>query len=282
VSELRGRRDGGLELEDWTDMRDPAPGDVLEKWHGAGNDFLVALRPSGPARLDGDHARRWCDRHTGIGADGLIEGTFDGRGFAMSLHNADGSRAELSGNGLRCLAAAAAAHGLIPEGTLDVATDAGLRRVTVALDPSSGRAWGSVDMGAVEVADGGSLEGGVAATIGNPHVVVADPGGSEEALVGRAASIAGVLASGANVEFVTLDAPDHLTIRVVERGVGLTLACGTGSCAAAAVAHRLGLVSDHVTVANPGGDLDVTLVDGTATLAGPAVRIAAVVLPEDW
>lgn len=263
-------------------MRDAAPGDVLEKWHGAGNDFLVALRPSGAARLDGDHARRWCDRHTGIGADGLIEGTFDGRGLVMSLHNADGSRAELSGNGLRCLVAAAVAHGLVPEGTLDVATDAGARRVTVALDPSSGRAWGSVDMGPVEVGDGGSLEAGVAAHIGNPHVVVADQGEPDVDLVERAAAFAGVLDSGANVEFVTLDGPDHLTIRVVERGVGRTLACGTGSCAAAAVAHRLGLVSEHVTVTNPGGDLDVTLLDGTATLAGPAVRVATVTIAEPW
>jgi diaminopimelate epimerase len=263
-------------------MRDAAPLDVLEKWHGAGNDFLVALRPSGPPRLDADHARRWCDRHTGIGADGLIEGTFDERGLVMSLHNADGSRAELSGNGLRCLVAAAVAHGLVPEGTLDVATDAGARRVTVALDPSCDRAWGSVDMGPVEVADGGSLESGVAAHIGNPHVVVADRGGPDEALLARAADLAGVAASGANVEFVTLDGPDHLTIRVVERGVGRTLACGTGSCAVAAVAHRLGLVSSHVTVTNPGGDLDVTLVDGAATLAGPAVRVAAVSIPEPW
>ena len=162
----------------------------------------------------------------------------------MSLHNADGSRAELSGNGLRCLVAAAVAHGLVPEGTLDVATDAGARRVTVALDPSSGRAWGSVDMGAVQVSDGGSLERGVAAHLGNPHVVIADDGRPAEDLLERAAGLVGAATSGANVEFVTLDGPDHLTIRVVERGVGRTLACGTGSCAAAAVAHRLGLVSD--------------------------------------
>jgi len=263
-------------------MRDAAPEDALEKWHGAGNDFLVALRPSGPARLDADHARRWCDRHTGIGADGLIEGTLDDRGLSMSLYNADGSRAELSGNGLRCLVAAAAARGLVPEGTLDVATDAGLRRVTVALDPSNDRAWGSVDMGPVEVGEGASLSEGVAAHLGNPHVVIADDGGADVDLAARAAALTGVLDSGANVEFVTVDGPDHLTIRVVERGVGRTLACGTGSCAAAAVAHRLGLVSAHVRVTNPGGDLDVTLVDGAATLAGPAVRVATVSLPEDW
>ena len=202
-------------------MPDPTTGDVLEKWHGAGNDFLVALRPGGPARLDGDDARRWCDRHTGIGADGLIEGTMDGRGLVMSLHNADGSRAEVSGNGLRCLAAAAVAHGLVAEGTLDVATGAGARRVTIALDPSSGRAWGSVGMGEVALADGGSLATGVVAQLGNPHVVIEDPGGPDADLIARAVALADGLDAGANVEFVTVLTPDHLSIRVVERGVGL-------------------------------------------------------------
>lgn len=261
-------------------MPDPTTGDVLEKWHGAGNDFLVALRPGGPARLDGDDARRWCDRHTGIGADGLIEGTMDGRGLVMSLHNADGSRAEVSGNGLRCLAAAAVAHGLVAEGTLDVATGAGARRVTIALDPSSGRAWGSVGMGEVALADGGSLATGVVAQLGNPHVVIEDPGGPDADLIARAVALADGLDAGANVEFVTVLTPDHLSIRVVERGVGLTLSCGTGSCATAAVARRLGLVADRVTVTNPGGDLDVTLDGRTATLAGPAVRIATIALAE--
>ena len=259
-----------------------ATGDVLEKWHGAGNDFLVALRRHGPARLDAETARRWCDRHTGVGADGLIEGTVDARGLVMSLHNADGTRAELSGNGLRCLVAAATAHGLVPEGTLDVATEAGARRVTVALDPSGERAWGSVAMGPVEVEAGGSLETGVRAVVGNPHVVVRDDGAAEVALIERAAALVGADAAGANVEFVTVHRPDLLSIRVVERGAGRTLACGTGSCAAAAVAHRLGLVGPHVTVANPGGDLDVTRTDGTAELAGPAVRVATVSLAEDW
>lgn len=261
-------------------MRNAAPEDVLEKWHGAGNDFLVALRPKGDARLDGGHAKRWCDRHSGIGADGLIEGTFDDRGLVMSLHNADGSPAELSGNGLRCLVAAAVAHGLVPEGTVDVATVAGPRRVTVALDPSSGRAWGSVDMGPVTVGEGGSLTTGVDAVLGNPHVVVADEGGPDEDLLARAAALTSD--GDANVEFVSVLAPDHLSIRVVERGAGLTLACGTGSCAAAAVAHHLGLVADHVTVTNPGGDLDVTLAAGGATLAGPAVRVATLQLTEAW
>jgi diaminopimelate epimerase len=262
-------------------MGDATQPHILEKWHGAGNDFLVAVRPSGPARLDAATAVRWCDRHTGIGADGLIEGFFTEAGFSMRLFNADGSAAELSGNGLRCLVAAAATHGLVPEGTLDVATDAGPRRVTVALDPAGARAWGSVAMGDVEV-KGGTLDTGVIALVGNPHVVVADDAAPDAALVERARALAGPLASGANVEFVTVVGADHVSIRVVERGAGLTLACGTGSCAVAAVLHDQGLVGTRVTVTNPGGDLDVTLVDGTATLAGPAQRVASITLDEIW
>ncbi|HUD68758.1 MAG TPA: diaminopimelate epimerase [Acidimicrobiales bacterium] len=262
-------------------MGDARQPHFLEKWHGAGNDFLVAVRERGPARLDAATAVRWCDRHTGIGADGLLEGFFTDAGFAMRLHNADGSSAELSGNGLRCLVAAAAARGLVPEGTLDVLTDAGPRRVTIALDPSGARAWGSVDMGEVDV-KGGTLEAGVIAVVGNPHVVVADDGTPASELIARARDLAGPLASGANVEFVTVVGTDHLSIRVVERGAGVTLACGTGSCAVAAVAHGLGLVAARVTVTNPGGDLDVTLRDGAATLAGPAERIAGISLDGPW
>jgi len=262
-------------------MGDNAGLQILEKWHGAGNDFVVALRARGPARLDGATALAWCDRHTGIGADGLIEGYVGQEGLAMRLHNADGSEAELSGNGLRCLVAAAAAHGIVAEGTLDVMTDAGPRRVTIALDPSGWRAWGSVDMGAVEL-KGGTLDDGVLAVVGNPHVVVADVGSPDSELIERARDLAGPLASGANVEFVTVVGEDHVSIRVVERGAGLTLACGTGSCAVAAVAHDLGLVGSRVLVTNPGGDLEVALLDGVAVLAGPAARIASITLNEPW
>jgi diaminopimelate epimerase len=254
----------------------------LEKWHGAGNDFLVAVRPSGPARLDAATAIRWCDRRTGLGADGVLEGTFGASGLTLHLRNADGSVAELSGNGLRCLAAAVVRRGMLPEGTFDVQTDGGARRVTVALDPSGEGAWGAVEMGDVEVDRVGSLDTGIAAVLGNPHVVVADDGAPDDELVVRARGIAAGAPAGANVEFLTVKDHEHLAIRVVERGVGLTLACGTGSCAAAAVAHDLGLAREQVTVANPGGDLGVVLRGKTATLSGPATRVASIELKGDW
>jgi len=259
-------------------MHAPTDRSFLEKWHGAGNDFLVCFRDGDHPALGGAHARRWCDRHTGVGADGLVEARLGAGGLEMVLHNADGSRAELSGNGLRCLVAAAAAHGLVPEGALDVATGAGPRRVTIALEPGAERAWGSVDMGEVTLVDAGDLATGVRASIGNPHVVITDPGGTDDALIALAAPLVAGLEEGANVEFVTVVSADRAAIRVVERGVGLTLACGTGSCATAAVLHRLGLVGPRVTVANPGGDLDVTLEATRATLAGPAVKVASIAL----
>ncbi len=211
----------------------------------------------------------------------MCEGTFGDAGLELHLRNADGSVAELSGNGLRCLGAAAVRHGLVPEGTFGVATAAGIRRVTVSLEPGGRRAWGSVEMGLVEVG-AGTLEHGVRAHLGNPHLVVADPGGPDGQLVARAAPLAAGLEEGANVEFVVVEGRDRIAVRVVERGVGLTLACGTGSCAAAAVAHRLGLVGTRVTVANPGGDLDVELDGMAATLSGPATFVASIELEEDW
>ena len=270
------------ELRDWHDMPGAARRDILEKWHGAGNDFLVALRPSGDARLDGATAARWCDRHAGIGADGLLEGTLTASGLAISLHNADGSPAEVSGNGLRCLVAAG--HPARPRaGGDDRRGDRrrGAARDT-ALDPSGARAWGEVDMGAVTVHDGGTLATGVVAVVGNPHVVVDDDGGDDAHLVARAVALTASLGAGANVEFLTVEGPNRLRIRVVERGAGTTLACGTGSCAVAAVAHCLGLTGTEVTVANPGGDLGVALDGATARLSGPAVRIGAIELDEAW
>lgn len=254
----------------------------LEKWHGAGNDFLVAVRPRGDARLDAETARRWCDRHTGLGADGVLEGTFTASGLSMRIRNADGSSAELSGNGLRCLAAAVVRRGLIAEGTFEVATDGGPRMVTVALDPSGSRAWGSVEMGEVRVEPGESLETGVRAFVGNPHVVTLDTQGSAAELVELASKLAADSPEGTNVEFVTVLDSAHLAIRVVERGAGLTLACGTGSCATAAVTYDLGLTAARVTVTNEGGDLLVELDGPNATLSGPAIRVGEITLEESW
>ncbi len=193
----------------------------------------------------------------------------------MVLFNADGSRAEMSGNGARCAAAAVSrSHGASGP-SVQLETDAGVRTVSLHLDGHVGQ--GEVQMG--EVTFGDALDGTLAvAYVGNPHVVVRDdPTWSvrdREDLAKGWSEVVG----GANVEFATVISPQRVEITVIERGVGWTLACGTGSVATAAVLHRHGDVEERVVVGNPGGDLVVTL-GAVATLAGPMIFAADVEWP---
>lgn len=274
---------------------------ALHKHEAAGNDFLVLVDPAAPWAPSVAFVQAACDRRRGIGADGLLvvrPATGDAD-LEMALLNADGSRAEMSGNGIRCLVQAAVMAGLAEPGNVRVRTDAGLRMV--AYEGADGVGSASVEMGQVTL--GEELDSPVPgararrAGVGNPHVVVvvgADAGGAGAAgvhgtndvdlssidlpeLAGRVTALVG---EPVNVEVVRAVADDVLALRVFERGVGETAACGTGSCAAAAAARAWGLVGDDVPVANPGGTLDVHL-DGAggAVLAGPVRRIAEVRVP---
>lgn len=245
----------------------------LQKWHGAGNDFLVEVIEHGTAPWwTPEHARAICARTTGVGADGLLVATV-GSEITMTLYNADGSIAEMSGNGIRCLAAAVHRATNATWDTVEIESAAGPRTVTLWLDGFSGS--GSVAMG--EVAQLGDIDGALGVVnLGNPHVVVLDdPTWSVSTCEGIATELSERV-GGANVEFLRVLESNHLAIRVIERGVGWTSACGTGSCAAAAVAHRAGLSDADVTVTNPGGGLRVSLHDGWATLSGPVQFVANV------
>lgn len=247
---------------------------TLQKWHGAGNDFLVDVQVGAN---DGfwtpERAAAVCARTTGAGADGLLVAV-TGDDVTMTLFNADGSLAEMSGNGIRCLVAAVLRTRDVSHADVRVRTAAGERVVSLAMD-GNGHGTGSVAMGPVTLAQPlvGTL--GVA-HVGNPHVVVMDnPDWSDherERLAHQWASQLG----GANVEFVQLVDDGRVTIRVIERGVGWTQACGTGSCATAAVCHHRGLTTDDVVVVNPGGALHVTFTDDGAVLEGPVQFIADV------
>jgi diaminopimelate epimerase len=250
----------------------------LQKWHGAGNDFLVDVqRPGEGGAWSPDLVRAICHRATGVGADGLIVAVL-GQPVLMILYNADGSLAEMSGNGARCLAAAVRRVTKSEENELEVQTVAGLKVVRLTMDSETSGS-GSVDMG--DVIFGDDLEGawGVA-NVGNPHVAVLDDEGWNDLAREELAAKLAAQVGGANVEFVTVLGPDHLSIRVIERGVGWTLACGTGSCAVAALARWAGLAGDVVTVVNPGGTLRVELDGSNATLSGPVQFIADVEWPE--
>ncbi|MEO6120541.1 MAG: diaminopimelate epimerase [Acidimicrobiales bacterium] len=253
----------------------------LTKHHGLGNDFLVLLDLEARHRVDAGLARALCDRHRGVGADGLIRVLpgFDEADVAMELRNADGSVAETSGNGLRCLAQAVLDAGVVTGPNLTVMTAAGLRRMTAQSTDRPGTIDVSVDMGPAVVGPDQpqpSADRGMRTVdMGNPHLVLWGPSFVTDDVVGLGPQIQGQHPGGINVEFVTLGpGPDELTVRIWERGVGETQACGTGACAAAAAAHEWGLVGPRVTVHQPGGDALVDLRASSVVLTGPAVRIA--------
>jgi diaminopimelate epimerase len=253
---------------------------TLQKWHGAGNDFLVEVTDNvGASWWTPERAIAACDRHTGVGADGMIVGAqSDGR-VVMTLYNADGSVAEVSGNGLRCLGAAIARRVLqTGEVSRVITTGAGERNVHVNITGDTGT--GEVDMGDVVLTSGDEMVDGVhvygRATVGNPHVVVADDATWTDDQRGAVAHTLAGATLTANVEFVRIESPSRVAITVVERGVGWTRACGTGSVAVTAVLHKLGLADTNVVVANPGGDLTVTLEGSRAKLGGPVTHVADV------
>lgn len=279
----------------------------LTKHHGLGNDFLVVLGAAdgalAPERL-GALARRLCDRHRGIGADGLIlgepgSGASDGDDtpvdVVMHLYNADGSRAEMSGNGVRCLAQAVAAAGWTSaaDGANRVvaATDAGLRTLELREGTAPDEVLVSVTMGTVgpgpqvpvAVRDLVDDELGdvrlATADVGNPHLVIEvdDPVAVDLRRLGPLLEAA--FPGGINVQLVRGTDDGALLLHVWERGVGLTQACGTGACAAAQVARSWGLADERVRVHMPGGAAQVLLDGDQATLTGPAVFIGQVEVP---
>jgi diaminopimelate epimerase len=276
----------------------------LTKHHGLGNDFLIALDEANgsPLALTAAQARSLCDRHTGLGADGLVWGrrpepAAGGVDVVFHLWNADGSEAEVSGNGLRCLAQAVArARGLV-DGDLAIQTQGGVRRATVRATEDPCVLDVEVEMGPVTA--GPSLVMGTTTStdptgrpswgpdaqlqtvsVGNPHVVVLvdDPAEIDLAAAGPAYEAA--VEGGINAEFIAVAGPDTLDLTVWERGAGITQACGSGATAAAHVAHGWGLVGERVDVRMPGGTATVTLTPAGALLAGPTTFVATVEVPD--
>ncbi|MGH9288942.1 MAG: diaminopimelate epimerase [Acidimicrobiales bacterium] len=266
----------------------------LTKHHGFGNDFLVLLDDDTSHPLDAHITRALCDRHSGLGADGLIRATpldaiADDAVAAMDLRNADGSPAEMSGNGIRCLAQAMVFAGWAEGPTIPISTDTG-RRVVTLHDRSDPLTYSlSVEMGVARIDGeapewaGGPIRRTLSVNVGNPHLVC-DVGDDDEVdLVELGERVNAKEPGGANVHLLTAGPGDRIAIRTYERGVGLTRACGTGACAAAVAARAWGLVGDDVAVEQAGGTAGVTVRgDGAVVLRGPATLVATVQLPEGW
>ncbi|MBV9950013.1 MAG: diaminopimelate epimerase [Myxococcales bacterium] len=268
---------------------------AFAKYEGIGNDFILLAADAEDA-LPPARAVRLCDRRFGVGADGvllLLPPRRDDCVVRMRVVNADGSVPEMCGNGLRCVAlhvvrsgpAAASSRG--PR-TIRVDTDAGPR--DCAVDDTGGQGWVTVQMGGVRVLGDRVLEVAgrraplILADAGNPHAILfgAFARSEVEELGPRIATHAD-FPNGTNVEFASVKG-DDIDLVVWERGVGITLACGTGACATAAVAASRGLVptGTPVPVRLPGGTLEVTVdADGRTTMRGPARHVFSGTLAPD-
>jgi diaminopimelate epimerase len=265
----------------------------LTKHHGLGNDFLVFDRTQGiPTESWTDLAVKWCDRRTGIGADGLLLlDRVDEHTLGMELYNADGSRAEMSGNGIRCLAQAAyIADARVGSHEYSVFTDAGVRVLEVhgASEDDPNTLQVEVHMGSVETLSEPENWGSLQChpdrpvrhvSLGNPHSVVGVENVREVDLQSLGLKVPQI-----NLEIIE-PGPEHhaITLRVHERGAGITMACGTGACAGAEAAIAWGLVPgtvEEVLVHMDGGDARVRIDKDTRTavLIGPTTFVATVVV----
>ena len=265
----------------------------FHKYHALGNDYLV-LDPSVEPELDAAVVRRICDRHFGVGSDGILLGRRDASagGFRLRIFNPDGSEAEKSGNGLRIFARYLWDTGQVGDDDFSVATKGGIVHCQVresgrAILVEMGRA--SFDSETIPVAgakrevigeelvvDGERLRF-TGVTVGNPHCVIH----VEEVSPALARRLGPRLESHAlfpnrtNVQFVKVLGAHRLQIEIWERGAGYTLASGSSSCAAAAASVRLGLCEGDVEVVMPGGSLQIGVSDDfTLTMLGPATKVA--------
>jgi diaminopimelate epimerase len=260
------------------------PGLPFAKGHGTGNDFVIVPDPDGKLDLPAEVVAALCDRRRGIGGDGLLRivrataaGLDDGRAeWFMDYRNADGSLAEMCGNGVRVYARYLVDTGLAEGPRVPILTRAGLvvakvGEDVIAVDLPLPTVHGPAVARVSDVDYPGTV-----AFCGNPNLVcsVSDP----DRLDLREPPVLdpATFPDGANVEFVATVAESHVRMRVVERGVGETLSCGSGACAVAAVVlAAAGRSAGTVLVDVPGGQLSVSLGEDRCVLAGPAVIVAA-------
>jgi diaminopimelate epimerase len=265
------------------------------KGHGTENDFVLLPDPDAALDLTPARVRAVCDRRAGIGADGVLRvvrgkaiegrpGDVDDETWFMDYRNADGSVAEMCGNGVRVFARYLLDEGLVTTREFPVGSRAGARAVQV-----DERGEVTVEMGRVRVVGesvaviGERRFPGVAVDVGNPHLVCRVDRLDDLDLSAPPVHDRVVFPDGVNVEFVVVEAPDLVRMRVHERGVGETRSCGTGTVAAVAgVLHGTGHQTGAADVYIPGGRVRVVIDDNTSTLTGPAAFVARGEIDRSW
>ncbi len=265
-----------------------------DKYHGLGNDYIVIDPLECSGSLSPEFIRLICHRNYGLGSDGILLGPFDddGADARVEIFNPDGSEAEKSGNGLRIFARCLWDHGFANKTDIRIQTKGGL--VHCRLDEQTGRI--RVDMGTVsfqsaeipvagrprEVIDEAIRLNGdrlkiSAAGIGNPHCIVLQEeiSAEETRRIGPQLETHPMFPARTNVQFVKILNRTRIQIEIWERGAGYTLASGSSSAAAAAVAHRMGFCDPELTVHMPGGELAVHIdPENRVTLEGPVIRVS--------
>ena len=265
------------------------------KYHGIGNDFVMIADPDDKLRLAPEVVARICDRRFGVGGDGVIRvaPASEGGDLFMDYVNSDGSVGEMCGNGIRCLAIFAREEGMTDDRRIDVETRAGVKvvellddgRVRVDMGPpifEPGRIpvkWDEPDALHAKVDVDGEMLEVACLSMGNPHAVlwVNDPKDAPVTTLGPKLEHNPSFPNGVNAEFAHVVSPERVEMRVWERGSGETLACGTGACAVAVAARLLGGTNERMTIALPGGELDIewsgSLDDESSVfMTGPVVK----------
>jgi diaminopimelate epimerase len=271
---------------------------AFTKMHGCGNDFIVVDDREEDLDLDVSAVVMLCDRHFGIGADGVIlvrPATDPDADYSMVYFNADGSLAEMCGNGIRVFAKYLSDRGLVDAGRLSVQTPGGIKSIDVIPDGYGTFALARVDMGApvltaadvpttlpgdpvvdVRVVTEAGEADVTCVSMGNPHAVlwVDDVDDAPVTTLGPAIEQLDAFPRGTNVEFAQLTGSSRIRLRVWERGVGETLACGTGACAVLVAGVMTGRCGHSAIVELPGGELRVEwLQPGSVFMTGPAEEV---------
>lgn len=247
------------------------------KMHGCGNDFIILNEVNGKNNLSAEQVKQLCNRKYGIGADGiLIISSSNIADIKMRIINADGTEAEMCGNGIRCIAKYAYDNDIIKQEKFNIETGAGIKQVELIIKNNKCIAV-KVDMGKAEFLNNPTnneydLN---CVSVGNPHAVmivenfdnniVKDLGPKIENHKG--------FINKTNVEFAKIIDKENIDLRVWERGCGETEACGTGACATVSVLNHIGLLSNHCNVNMLGGVLTIDIINNEIFMTGEAIKV---------
>ena len=274
---------------------------VLERYHGLGNDYLVFDPNKNELELNEKNVKMICNRNMGLGSDGIVEGPLLGEHLSVKIWNPDGSIAEKSGNGVRIFAKYLKDAGYVQKKNYELMTDGGMVEVTYLNEEGSRL---RISMGKFSfVSDeipvvgerrevinedmvfGNNLYPATCVSVGNPHCVIPMQEISKDIIckIGAFSENARYFPERVNTEIMKVTDRNHISIETYERGAGYTMATGTGACAAAGVAYKLGLTENKMIVHMPGGDLQVEITDDwNVYMTGEVFYVAEIKLSTEF